>query len=167
MNKTVKNIVMVFTLVTAIFLIVFCVELILVNRENERDSADASAAASGGDSEENGENGEPDDQEPYDNGADTNGTENGDEGEQNGEETPDASRFELPMLLEEEAMTLIIYADEAIFDFEVGDRDDWFFTYTGDGQASLRISFDFISPAGGIIPPPGGIAGAFSGSLIS
>jgi hypothetical protein len=152
MNKTVKNIVMVFTLLCVLFLIVFCVELILVNREAaQNDTGAAISASEPSQPDENEEGEEPANGNGEDNG--NGGDSNGDNGDANGGETivipvpQDGTRFELPMLGEDQ--TLIVYADESLFRYSEGEAD-WLFTYLGEGTASLEIAFDFITPPGGM-----------------
>ncbi|MCL2227962.1 MAG: hypothetical protein FWB97_10140 [Oscillospiraceae bacterium] len=147
MTKTVKNIVMAFTLVATIFLVVFCVELFLVNREAGDSGAEATVSTEP--PYEDGENGEPydeNDQEPQEGEPPH---ENGDEDEVPDPEGPEypleATRLELPMLAPE--LTLVVYVDESLFHVETGDFY-WAFEYEGGGEASLRISFDFITPPG-------------------
>ena len=148
MTKTVKNIIMVFTLLAAIFLIVFCIELILVNRSTE--NGEDPATIEGSAQEENGE-------EEY--GYDDQEFPNGEEGYDNGEfdetfgMTDDVGfpmpmagrRFEMPM--DGTDLTLVAYADEDFFEYVAGDYS-WYFVYTQGGSATLEISFELIPPEG-------------------
>jgi hypothetical protein len=151
MTKTLKNVIMVFTILCAIFLAFFTIELLLLNREGaEEGTGPASSVAQ----EENGDNGsgaDPEGQDPAENGAASGaGDENGDSGSQTQEDPPaesERTRFELPMI--EEGLTLILYADTAIFE-HTEQQDADVFTYLGDGTASLYISFDFITRPGGL-----------------
>ena len=147
MTKTLKNAVMIFTLLAAIFLIFFCIELILVNR-NTDDDGDSDTLLS-----QTQENGEDENEQnltnedlPYDeNGA--------------SHDIPAATddidipmpvigrRFEMPM--DGTDLTLVAYPDLDFFDLIEGNYD-WLFIYTLGGNASLEISFDFIQPLEGM-----------------
>jgi len=148
MTKTVKNIVMVVTLLCTIFLIIFCVELVLLNRDNDDDGT--ALVVSGDPAEENGENGDGSnlEEELSGNESPNNGGENGTADEVIIIPPPrDGTRFEFPMLGVDS--TLAFYADETLFEFWEGEFD-WLFVYAGGGRASLEIAFDFITPPGGI-----------------
>ena len=143
MNRTVKNIVIVFTLICIAAVIVFCVELVLLNRE-----ADELESPSLSESEDNGYDEQQDDPEdayqeddpdPPDEPTQT------DEPEQNGEsETPVVgARFVLEQLVVEK--DVIVYADEELFEFFEGDIDITL-TYKGEGEASVFIGWDTMSP---------------------
>jgi len=147
MTKTLKNILMLFTLICAIFLVVFCVELILVNRDND---ATVGSAISDARTTENDETDtELSEDDPENNGEEDFGWEQFNETIVPREQVTlsTGQRFALPML--EEQQTLIIFVDEYNFNYfeeEIG----WWFEYTGEGNASLEITFDLISPPGGI-----------------
>lgn len=156
MTKTVKNAVLVFTLLAAIFLVAFCIELIVVNRNTDND--DESVVSAGQTHEDGGEV----DLQDYERGS-----ANGDESD-NGE-FDDISgatmtvtvylegfdvplpgygpRFVMPMAGTD--LTLVAYPDPDFFELFEGDYD-WRFTYTRGGTASLEISFDFIQPLEGM-----------------
>ncbi|MCL2366284.1 MAG: hypothetical protein FWC75_04455 [Oscillospiraceae bacterium] len=146
MTKTVKNVVMAFTLLCAIFLVIFVVELILVNREASENGNEAMIY--NGQEEIPGEE-EPEEPEHIDipiSGAGENG-ENGDDEPMVIQVPEGSSRFELPMLVDD--MTLLVYADLGVFEFREGEFDWWFY-YREDEMAALEIAFDFITPPGGI-----------------
>jgi hypothetical protein len=135
----------------AIVVVIFSVELFIINRENEENGEPGMSTTGRPPAEngnENGDQGETDPDPSEDQGlsgaADPGSTPN----QQNGERLPPTGRrHELPMLLDE--MTLILYADEETFEFREDDYD-WWFIYRGDGNASLEISFDYITPPGGM-----------------
>jgi len=146
MNKTVKNVVMVFTLLAAIFLIAFCIELILVNRDTDEEATPSGTIiqydeqeVSPQDDEQNGENGE----------------ENGYNGEivEIARAADDinlpvpgyGSRFLIEMIGTD--LTLVAYADEDFFEYFEEDYA-MFFVYTQGGSAALEVSFELIPPEG-------------------
>jgi len=149
MTRTVKNIVMAFTLLCAIFLVIFVVELILVNRDTGEDY-NGSAIFNGQAVTNGAENGE----EP--NGPDELGEPAaiglGDEliiipGE--------GTRFEIEML--DTGLTLVLYVDEGVFDFRPEDGEVeryWWFYYRADDsitdRVALEVAIDFITPPDGI-----------------
>jgi len=157
MTKSVKNVVLVFTILCAFFLVFFSVELYMLNRSD--DDERTGAAVSGGRQDDDTENGSDPDSDENDPSEDEEPPgdegENGDSQEQDGPEgSPGGSRYELPMILE--GLTLVLYADEEHFE-HVHNEDADVFTYLDGGEASLFISYDFITPPGGI----NGLAGRF------
>ncbi|MCL2152056.1 MAG: hypothetical protein FWH57_03700 [Oscillospiraceae bacterium] len=151
MSSIAKNLLIVFTFVCIIVLAVFCIELVTLNADSSK-SGDEGTQVS--ESPPIGATEGDDGQEPADTGL--NGeteppgiegqTENGGEGEGQSQ-TPSGKRYSLLMLDNEH--TLIIYADEELFDFSEGEAD-WLFTYKGGGEASLEIAPDLVTPQDGI-----------------
>jgi len=144
MNNIVKNLILGFTLVCVIVLIVFCIQLIVINRGVERTAPDSSASGGSQQGSEDpgpgpGENGE----EPT-NGTIGNGGTNGDVGNTPAVTTPrpppQGTRRSLQIT---ENDRLILYVDEESFDFEQGDLD-WWFLYTR-GMATLEIKFTLVT----------------------
>jgi len=127
MSGITKNLLLVLTFVCVIALVVFCIQLIVINRGI--DPLDPGSGITGGSGQE-GE-GEPGDGE------------NGD-GEPSGpvateppqRPIPQGTRHQLHVSTEN---NLIVYAREELFGFEE-DEIDWWFIYTGGGTASLEIS---------------------------
>ena len=156
MNKTVKNIVIIFTLVSIVAVTVFSVELVLLNR-------DAGGSENGLEPLENAgisvidiqpslepavledpglgdDNGQHENSEQLEDPADPDET----------EDLPPLSppiRHTMPMEIDERE--LIVYANEELFDVSAGESY-LLFTFTGSGNASLEIAFDFITPPGGM-----------------
>ena len=150
MNKIVKNLLIVFTLLCAIVLAVFFVELIILNRssggdedgpsmsdsssENPGDETAGSGTPGTDTPEEPGQNGDPDQSEIVDIPEEPT-------------QPPVGKRYELPM--SDETKTLIIYAEEELFEYAVNEFD-WEFRYSGSGKASLVIAYDYVTPPAGI-----------------
>ena len=145
MTKTIKNAVMVFTLLAAIFLIFFCIELILVNRTTDDDDTTASASQT----QDDGDDGDNEDTQNVDQQSDdTNG--NGDVSDLADIYFPmpgEGTRFEMPM--DGTDLTLVAYPDLDFFNLVDGEHE-WLFVYPLGGTAALEISFDFIPPLVGI-----------------
>jgi len=146
MNKTIKNIILVFTLLCAIVLVVFCVELFMLNRESGSDMGSQSAAANdepgntpnGGDNQSNGAD------EP------ANGNDNGESqpsGQpeipvQNGDQTTPSPGERSSFWLSPEA-ELVFYLDRELFE-DIADGAGRFFPYLGDGEALFEIGFVYL-----------------------
>jgi len=136
MSNISKNLLLALSLVCVIALIVFCIQLIVLNRgvePKEQGSVVAGGSQQDGD-EQNG------DDEP-----------SGDASADDDDRIPDIQQTPPPppqgtrrSIMVSENSNLIIYAREELFDYEVGDID-WWFTYKGEGNASLGISFLFIT----------------------
>jgi len=143
MSKLSKNLLLALSLVCAILLIIFCVELIIINRGV--DPGEQSPVVSGQPPEEN-EDPDPEDEDPPDDpgvNGDTNGTGTDDPGTQTPRPPPQGTRHELQISATDD-VKLIIYAKDELFDFSENELD-WLITYTGGGNASLEIGFEFIS----------------------
>jgi len=137
MGVITKNLLLGFTLVCVVVLIVFCIQLIVINRGV--DPVDPGPGISGGPSQgEEDTNGEEEDP----NGEDENGI--------NGyvpstpRPTPQGTRNEIRVTPES---FLVVYAREELFDFEEQEVDWWFF-YRGGGNAALEISYVLITAQG-------------------
>jgi len=141
MNNIVKNLLLALTLVCAIAFIVFCVQLIVLNRGVEPRAPGgvvSGGAQQGAENPDAGIDGdEPD-------GEDEQGTGEADETPDTPRPPPQGERFELMVAAN---TMLVVYAREELFEYEKGEID-WQFNYTGVGNASLEISFLFISPQG-------------------
>ena len=147
MSKTLKNILMGFTLLCVVVLVVFCVELILINRGNNDRSAPVISNVApedpAGDELQNG----------YDPFADDPFNENGpfppapeDISNINALIPPNAQR---ESFLLSEIAELAFYIDMDFFErFEP--PHGLILTHLSDGDAKIEISFDLISPLGGI-----------------
>jgi len=136
MSNITKNLLLALTLVCVIVLIVFCIQLIVINRGVEPAGAGSTVS---GDSQQEDEDTEEDENEPGDD-------EDFDPGPAitTPRPPPQGTRYELRVT---ENSQLIVYAREELFEF-TQDELDWWFTYTGGGAAALEISFTLISPQG-------------------
>ena len=153
MSKTIKNIVLVFTLICAVALVVFCVELFLINRDDAEPAVpdQGAAAPNGGPGETQNGNG------PALNGGGSqqNGEENGEQissgppdnpGRQDNPQQPsEGEQYNLP-ISNVSRVDLVLFADEELFDYEEFEGFSWQFTYSGDDSAALEIAFAFIRP---------------------
>jgi len=137
MSNISKNLLLGLTLVCVIVLIVFCIQLIVLNRGV--DPADSGSAISG--SSQSNEDTEGDgEEEPNGEGEDgTNVT-----AQVTPRPPPQGTRRELMVTMES---VLVVYARDDLFDFEHREID-WWFTYTGGGDAKLEISYIMITPIG-------------------
>jgi len=137
MSNITKNLLLGLTLVCVIVLIVFCIQLIVLNRGV--DPAGQGSVISGGsqnedeDSDlEDGENAEGEDEASAVSAVST------------PRPPPQGTRRQFKV---SESNQLIIYAQDELFDFE--ERDfDWWFLYTGGGLATLEIKHTMIGPQG-------------------
>jgi len=144
LNKILKRVLMGFAILCGIVLIVFCIELILINREPGE--AGTGSVISG-----DGQNGEGDEgTEPDANGeTPPNGVDTGTQPDQNN--TPDQGARPDPVgTRHEELVTggvLSFYVDESLFGKDDIERldDIAVFSWRGDGNASLQISMVFFS----------------------
>ena len=142
MSNTVKNIVLVFTLLCAIGLVVFCVELVMINGDNGNESE--SAASNGvGDNPGGSSNGNDNSQD----GSDPSQNEQNCTSSGRPAGSTAGTRQNLPM---PDAAELILYSDEELFDYVELDGEFWILTYLGDGDAALEIGFALIQPQDGI-----------------
>ena len=132
MNNISKNLLLGFALVCAIVVIVFSIQLVIINSGGE--------AAGSGSSMSGGSNDNTDDQ-------------NGEDGDEDDPATtpvptprppPQGFRREIPVT---QNNNLIIYYMEQLFNYE-DTGFNWLFNYLGEGDAKLEISFDVISPQG-------------------
>jgi len=145
--------ILVFTILCAIVLMVFSVELILQNRNTEASDEGGEPSVSGdkqpGDGGDSGA-------DPEHGGSEPSGTEDGDSGGDDagdgGGRQPDrprpiptGTRFEEPITLNS---TLVFYADKELFNYtdpEMSDRLG-IFTFRGDGIAELHIRLIAVTP---------------------
>ena len=148
MNKTVKNLVIVFTLICSILLVVFCIELFLLNR-NAGDGVGTGQAASDSSPTESGTSGT--DAETADTGL-SDGTEpSGDQDQSTNSNQPTEAREPpegtLQKLLMHQNLELTFYADEDYFEHSLL-PDGHLYTYDDGGNATLEIGFAFLPPHG-------------------
>jgi hypothetical protein len=136
-----KNLYLALTFVCVIALIVFIIQLIVLNTgvEPREPGQTVSGGSQGGEDPDSGADGEDPDDE-------------GENGESEGEgpnqpiprPPPQGTRREIRVAAN---TNLVIYAREELFDFTVNELD-WLFEYTGVGAASLEISFIDVSTRG-------------------
>ena len=159
MSNIIKNLLLVLTLVCVIALVVFCIQLLIINRgvEPVKQGGTVSGGQQSGDEEPGSE----------DNGDETPSDVNGEGGiGENGYSDPNRETLRPPPagtrneLKVASDSTLIIYVREELFDFERGDTD-WFFVYTGEGVATLEIRFTLVT--GGIGPHAESFLNSYSG----
>ncbi|MDR2599500.1 MAG: hypothetical protein LBC73_04415 [Oscillospiraceae bacterium] len=127
MNHIFKNLLLGLTLVSIIAIIVFSIQLIVINRGIEPDDGLIPDGVNVID---------PDD----DNGDDPNGS---------GDDTPSLTPNPDPQGMRHSFLVtdnshLVIFAREELFDFEETDLD-WWFIYSGGGVATLEISHLFVA----------------------
>ena len=137
MSNISKNLLLGLTLVCVIVLIVFCIQLIVLNRGV--DPSDSGSAISSG-SQSNEDTEIEDEEEPDNDGEDgANGT-----AQFTPRPPPQGTRRELMVSMDS---LLVIYSRDELFNFEHREID-WWFTYTGGGDAKLEISYIMITPIG-------------------
>jgi len=129
MSGITKNLLLALTFVCVIVLVVFCIQLIVINRGV--DPLDPGSGITGGPGQ--GDEGEPGDGE-YENGDAEQGIATATPPPPR--PIPQGTRHQLRVSVES---NLIVYAREEVFDFEEGEVD-WWFIYTGGGTATLEIS---------------------------
>ena len=132
MSKTVKNLLLIFTLICAIVLVVFVIELIVVNKDNG--AAEKAAAPPRNASAETSES--PSSPPPSPAGAGAPSVTNTNTGTQ--AKQPDKQAGKRYELLYPGGETLVLYADEELFELYEMDSGD-IFIYLGGGNASLEI----------------------------
>ena len=150
MNRIAKNAVVIFTLLCAIFLIVFCAELIIVNSEDETGKTDPAMSDDLKTDDKGGDDSSEkiDTKQPEGNAAqESSGQNEGGALPEKQKTTPTGKRYDLSML--DDVHTLVLYADEELFDYEE-EETSWLLTYNGGGGASLEIALVLISPQDGV-----------------
>ena len=145
MSKAVKNLLLVFTLVCAIALVAFSVELFTANRNagDRQPGGSVSESSPGG---SGGSSAKPEASPSGQTPPPTEGTTSPEKTEPTDTPppAPTGKRFELSLLPN---MKLILYADEDLFK-NIKQQDFELFEYTGGGAASLEIGYYFIPPQG-------------------
>ena len=143
MNKTIKRVIVVFTILCAVLLIVFSLELILINRDTEKGNAEPSQ--SGNQPVGNGSSSQ---------GAEPSGTNSPDTENSDGDTAPTGgsqppppppvgTRYERLM---PDDSDLVFYVDGDYFNHTETELEDILdiFTYRGSGTAGLEIRFVFM-----------------------
>ena len=146
LSKTVKNIILAFTILCGLFLIVFSIELFLLNRGAGDEEADPSLSAqapdgtgsdgtvSGSDGSDSTGAGEPD------GAAEPDGT-----GDQPGSTRPAPTGIRRERPVSGDTM-LVFYTDGEMFEQVDSETEDVLdiFTYKGGGNAAIQISYVYI-----------------------
>jgi len=129
-----KNLLLALSLVCAIAVIVFIVQLIVLNvGVDPRETGQVISGGAQQDSEENGDSENGDNDEEYPNGIDTT--------VQAQRPPPQGERYQF---LVAEGTRVVVYARENLFEYEDNDLN-WRFAYTGGGDAALEISHISVS----------------------
>lgn len=135
MSRISKNLLIAFALVSAIVLIVFCFQLILLNRDSgDGDGQSISSPANTGDGEEDGDGDgkkTPDKNQP---GADGQPTDGGELSEPT--ETPTGTRLTRQVSGD---LNLVLYVDESLFEEHML-NDGYMYEYTSGGTATLEVA---------------------------
>ena len=137
MSNLSKNLLLGLTVICIIAVVVFCIQLIVINSGVDRTQP---GSISGGSGQNDGENGD----------GSTDGEDGDDEGSGAAPVTtprpsPQGTRYELMIA---DNSRLIVYARDEYFDFEEGDLK-WLFNYIGGGTAGLEIAFTMLTAAQG------------------
>jgi len=144
MGNLTKNLLLGLTLVCVIALIVFFVQLIVLNRGVEPREPGATISA---DPQQEDEKEDPDAETPDEETPDADEVDGDNEPAQTTPRPqPQGTRHELLVAADTETK-LIVYAKEELFEF-VENETNWEFIYSGEGEALLEIGFMFISPRG-------------------
>ena len=137
MNNITKNLILGFTIVCVVVLIVFCIQIIVLNRGV--DPAETGPGISSGPQGDEGQDAQGDDEQTGD-GEDDPGT----PVQATPRPPPQGRRHEIRVTPES---YLVVYARDELFNFEEREADWWFY-YTGGGTATLEISYIMITPIG-------------------
>jgi len=146
LSKTVKNIILAFTILCGLFLIVFSIELFLLNRgagdEGEGPSLSAEAPdGTGNDGTVPGSDGsDPADADQPDGATEPDGT-----GNQPGNTRPAPTGVRRERPVSSDTM-LVFYTDGEMFEQIDSEQEDVLdvFTYKGGGNAAIQISYVYI-----------------------
>jgi hypothetical protein len=156
MSKVTKNVVMVFTLFCVVMLIIFCVELFLLNRDRD-DRPDVTISSNGENVPTNGEemqniddllqNIPPDETEPALDIPPDN-----DQPDGVITTTPPQGAHPHTVLLPPGTAELTFFVEIEYFEREeLGDGNGWLFTYLQGEDAWLEVGFMLVPPQGGIL----------------
>jgi len=147
MSNITKNLILALTLVCIIALIVFCVQLIVLNRGVEpREPGAVVSGDSQADDEDTDQDADGDQQQNDIDDGNIDGTGGIDLVPEPPRMPPQGLRYEF---LVTDSNRLVVYAQEELFDFEEGDLD-WWFLYIGEGGgiATLEIAYTLITSQG-------------------
>ena len=152
MSNAVKNIVLIFTLLSAVFLVFFCVELFMINRDEDNGPSGSISIGGPANSDEpvNGDD-LPEDTDPSQNGE--NGT-NPTSGQ-----TEEPGQTVRPPVQHEGIRAnhlitggaeLVLHYDDELFEFVNHELDGYIYEYLGEGEVALEIGHALIQPQDGI-----------------
>lgn len=157
MSRLIKNVLVVFTLLCMIVLVVFCIELIVVNWGSDSKELGPQLSVVTPDVNADKKD-EPviSDNEPTGDTDPTNDTTQPAITDDNENETlPEEEKqlstgkqYLLPML--DNVHTLSLVASEELFDYSE-QEDSWFFTYKGEGKANMEVCFRIKPPQESIL----------------
>jgi len=141
MSKTIKKIIVVFTILCAMLLIVFSIELILINRDSESGGTEPSAQGS----PPPGSGGDNDGAKAPDPGTPETANGNGDAAHSGGAQPPPplGTRHERLMPGDSE---LVFYVQDELFEHTAEEQEAIYdiFTFRDGGTAALEIRFVFM-----------------------
>lgn len=138
MSKIVKNGIIAFTMLCVVVLVVFLVELLVINSENEEGGEPepthtSGTPANGGDATDPGQTNS---QGTGQQGGESQGTDQ--DGQNDTRPEPEGTRRELAISA---GMKLVVYSDDEMFEFSEPESEDirGEFTFRGSGTAKLEI----------------------------
>lgn len=141
MNKNVKTLLVIFTLICIVVVIVFAAELILLNRKTDDGAEVKTSTAGDRDAEnENATETPPTDSPPP---TETNHLEESPPAEDSTSAPEQDSGDRLFTLAMTDSVSLELYANEELFEYHMMDLG-YMFTYKGGGSASLEILLDYL-----------------------
>jgi len=146
LSKTAKNLILAFTVLCGVFLIVFSIELVMLNRDAGDEGAGQPSPVETPDGTADNAPGPGTDGAGPAEGTDPDGDAGtgGDDGQPGGARpAPTGARHEMPVSSD---MTLVVYADEELFEQIFFESEDILraFTYQGGGYAAFRIDAIFM-----------------------
>ena len=148
MSKTLKNIVSVFTLICVIIFLVFCMQLFMLNRNND---SEPNRVISNNNAQTSDDGLEPDDNHDINlnDGIGPLPNPNDDLFQPAAPITPPQNTTRQSFLLSPGVAELVYYVDLELFE-RIDQGESLLYKYTADGTAELEISFYFIHPQGGV-----------------
>jgi len=133
-------------------LVFFCIELVILNSEggNDREPAPSISGSPADGNEDNADEPESPDMElPPDTDLPEDTDQNEDAGSTEGNiQSPTGKEYILPMF--DDVHTIMLYANEELFDYIDEGDPHWTFNYKGGGKAALEVGSDYITPPGGV-----------------
>jgi hypothetical protein len=145
-SKFIRNLILAFSLLCAIVLVVFCIQLIVLNwgRDNREIGSSISISSPDASTEETGKP-EPTDTEPSGEPESPEDTDQSGDEVSPDDQVPSSEGDPYELLLPDNVHTLTLSANKELYDYSEGE-DVWFFTYKGGGEAKLEIGVALITP---------------------